>query len=85
MTENPICKVPHLNAQWFHAIDCPILDPIAVRKAKRERSSINITSEAKKAETASKNAPKNWVPFSKRDNIALERAYQASRNLSIHE
>ncbi|KAI8368474.1 hypothetical protein BD560DRAFT_331040, partial [Blakeslea trispora] len=63
----------------FHAIDCPIVDPIAVRKAKRDRSSTILTVETKKPEIVPKSAPKNWIPFSKRDNVALEKAYHASR------
>ncbi|CEG68513.1 hypothetical protein RMATCC62417_04761 [Rhizopus microsporus] len=54
---------PSLVAHWFHAIDSPIVDPIALRKAKR----LGVAEQTK-------SLPKNWVPFSKRDNAALEKA-----------
>lgn len=74
----------------FHAIDSPIVDPIAIRKAKREKTLTNISTQAssassvrsvspnsiKESTTVTRATPKNWVPFSKRDNIALEKVYQ---------
>ncbi|KAI7898419.1 uncharacterized protein BX663DRAFT_262258 [Cokeromyces recurvatus] len=56
---------PSLTAQWFHAIDSPILDPIAIRKEKREKKPPKPRTPSKK-----------WILFSKRDNLALERAYK---------
>ncbi|KAG1466118.1 hypothetical protein G6F56_004752 [Rhizopus delemar] len=65
---------PPLDAQWFHAIDNPIIDPIAVRKKKRFGIDIPPTS------------PKCWVPFSKRDNTALEKAFQTnSQSVPVNE
>ncbi|GAN08152.1 conserved hypothetical protein [Mucor ambiguus] len=92
MTEpkDAFSQAPLLNVYWFHAIDKPIVDPIAIRKAKREKTltSINLPSSASSISsesslsssastaTSSKNKPKNWVPFSKRDNTALEKAFE---------
>lgn len=75
----------------FHAIDRPIVDPIAIRKAKREKTltNINLSSSASSISSesstssslSSKNKPKNWVPFSKRDNAALEKAFENGTKL----
>lgn len=91
MTEpnNTFAQAPLLKVHWFHAIDRPIVDPIAIRKAKREKTltNINLPSSASSlssepsatsttATFSNKNKPKNWVPFSKRDNTALEKAFE---------
>ncbi|KAI9281140.1 hypothetical protein BY458DRAFT_430110, partial [Sporodiniella umbellata] len=55
----------------FHAIDSPIIDPIAVRKKKRFGTDTPVTS------------PKCWVPFSKRDNNALEKAFQSNGQTAL--
>lgn len=67
----------------FHAIDSPIIDPIALRKAKREKSLANITlrsgsipSYNSSSSTPTRLPPKQWVPFSKRDTMALEKAFK---------
>ncbi|KAG1137398.1 hypothetical protein G6F37_011285 [Rhizopus arrhizus] len=61
---------PSLTAHWFHAIDSPIVDPIAERKKKRFGIEIQQRVQAK-----------CWVPFSKRDNAALEKAYQTNNSI----
>ncbi|CAO3635059.1 unnamed protein product [Mucor hiemalis] len=74
---------------WFHSIDSPIVDPIAIRKAKREKTLTSITSQLSSASStrssspsiastaSTRQQPKNWVPFSKRDTIALEKAFKS--------
>ncbi|KAL7330958.1 hypothetical protein PS15p_203222 [Mucor circinelloides] len=84
-------QAPLLKVHWFHAIDRPIVDPIAIRKAKREKTltNINLSSSASSISSesstssslSSKNKPKNWVPFSKRDNAALEKAFENGTKL----
>ncbi|ORX55645.1 hypothetical protein DM01DRAFT_258558 [Hesseltinella vesiculosa] len=55
----------------FHAIDAPLVDPMELRRSNTV-SSITPTTPAKKPTPA----PKDWVPFSKRDSSAIEQAYQ---------
>ncbi|KAI8976087.1 DDHD domain-containing protein [Pilobolus umbonatus] len=75
--------IPPLVIYWFHAIDKPIVDPIAIRKAKRE-ASFHISHPITPSTTQSnKQHPKNWVPFSKRDTIALEKAYQSQGSINL--
>ncbi|KAL0137240.1 DDHD domain-containing protein [Mucor lusitanicus] len=82
--DTTVSQAPLLKVHWFHAIDRPIVDPIAIRKAKREKTltNINLASSASSISSesslssSSKNKPKNWVPFSKRDNTALEKAFE---------
>ncbi|KAI9247727.1 DDHD domain-containing protein [Sporodiniella umbellata] len=69
----PDLDVPPLMPRWFHAINNPILDPISIRKAK-STNTLNKVPIPK-----SPSIPKaitKWVPFSQRDSIALEKAYQ---------
>ncbi|KAI9485380.1 MAG: hypothetical protein EXX96DRAFT_456901, partial [Benjaminiella poitrasii] len=56
----------------FHAIDNPIIDPISIRRAK----SSSTPNNTKIPKSPSKLTPSKWVPFSKRDSEALEKAYQ---------
>jgi hypothetical protein len=58
----------------FHAIDQPVVDPLAIRRAKS-------TTSLKKTPPKSPSSPKvkppsKWIAFSKRDSSALEKAYQ---------
>ncbi|KAI7895977.1 uncharacterized protein EV154DRAFT_412574, partial [Mucor mucedo] len=61
----------------FHAIDSPIIDPIALRKAKREKSLTHMTVRSSSTTSPPRSPPKNWVPFSRRDNTALEKAFKS--------
>ncbi|KAI8968333.1 DDHD domain-containing protein [Mycotypha africana] len=78
MTEENDSPPPPLIVRWFHAIDNPIIDPIAIRKAKRSKSSQTLSS------AGTKKAPsKNWVPFSVRDTNLLEKTYQQKSDLIV--
>ncbi|KAI9498558.1 DDHD domain-containing protein [Zychaea mexicana] len=77
----PDSDVPNLAVRWFHAIDNPITDPISVRKAKslsRRSTQTSTSSPSTNSSMGSpkKLPPKEWLPFSKRDSNALEKAYQ---------
>ncbi|CEP16752.1 hypothetical protein [Parasitella parasitica] len=80
-------KAPLLVAHWFHAIDKPIVDPIAIRKAKRNKTFTGLNSANPPPDSTSfNNKPKNWVPFSKRDNTALEKAFEnGSKVVPVNE
>ncbi|KAI7864599.1 DDHD domain-containing protein [Spinellus fusiger] len=56
--------------RWFHAIDCPITDPIAIRKEKTLNRS---SSAGSYLSPKPKISPKQWQPFSSYDSAALER------------
>ncbi|KAG1436903.1 hypothetical protein G6F56_013355 [Rhizopus delemar] len=69
----PDLDVPPLIPRWFHAINNPVIDPVSIRKAKSSNA-LNKTPIPK-----SPSIPKvitKWVPFSQRDSVALEKAYQ---------
>ncbi|KAG2231733.1 hypothetical protein INT48_003588, partial [Thamnidium elegans] len=101
MTLDSVCspsipKSPPLIARWFHAIDSPIVDPIAIRKAKREKTLANIAVRSTVSSSASsvssvtsstsstvRAPPKQWVPFSKRDTMALEKAFQGNHASTV--
>ncbi|KAI7847447.1 DDHD domain-containing protein [Circinella umbellata] len=75
----PDADVPNLAVRWFHAIDNPITDPISIRKAKtlsRRSTQSSATSPNFNISSPKKVPPKEWLPFSKRDSNALEKAYQ---------
>ncbi|KAI8638100.1 hypothetical protein BD408DRAFT_453809 [Parasitella parasitica] len=80
-------QTPILVAHWFHAIDKPIVDPIAIRKAKRNKTFTSLkNSSISPDSTSSNNNPKNWVPFSKRDNTELEIAFEnGTKVVSVNE
>ncbi|CAG8469696.1 1840_t:CDS:10 [Acaulospora colombiana] len=66
-------ECPELIAHWFHAIDVPRSDPI-------KKSTTNIVrspQEAASPTVPKTKQPSNWVPFSKRDNAALEQAFKS--------
>ncbi|KAI9250566.1 DDHD domain-containing protein [Phascolomyces articulosus] len=72
----PDPDVPSLAVRWFHAIDNPITDPISIRKAKTISRRSTQSSVSPGIASPKKSPPKEWLPFSKRDSNALEKAYQ---------
>ncbi|KAI8338230.1 DDHD domain-containing protein [Chlamydoabsidia padenii] len=70
----PDPDVPPLTAHWFHALDQPVVDPLAIRRAK---STNNLKKTPPKSPSSPKlKPPSKWIAFSKRDSAALEKAYQ---------
>ncbi|KAI9023851.1 hypothetical protein CLU79DRAFT_120938 [Phycomyces nitens] len=68
----PDLDVPPLIPHWFHAIDNALVDPVSIRTAKEAAMS----KRQPKSPSAPKSKSTAWVPFSKRDSIALEKAFQ---------
>ncbi|KAL0091653.1 DDHD domain-containing protein [Phycomyces blakesleeanus] len=68
----PDLDVPPLIPHWFHAIDNALVDPVSMRTAKEAAMS----RRQPKSPSAPKSKSTAWVPFSKRDSIALEKAFQ---------
>ncbi|KAI8140561.1 DDHD domain-containing protein [Fennellomyces sp. T-0311] len=72
----PDPDVPSLTVRWFHAIDNPITDPISIRKSRTLSRKGTQTSTSPGLLSPKRLPPKEWIPFSKRDSSALEKAYQ---------
>ncbi|KAI8992095.1 hypothetical protein BDF20DRAFT_86566 [Mycotypha africana] len=72
----PDLDVPPLIPRWFHAIDNPIIDPVSIRRAKSNPSLRKSSSSPKLHNKTTSSTASKWVAFSKRDSIALEKAYQ---------
>ncbi|KAJ8652448.1 hypothetical protein O0I10_011915 [Lichtheimia ornata] len=74
----PDPDAPNLAVRWFHAVDSPISDPIVNRRARSGTNSSRSKGTSSPAPPASpkRTPPKDWIPFSKRDSNALEKAYQ---------
>ncbi|CAO3601170.1 unnamed protein product [Absidia cylindrospora] len=71
----PDPDVPALTAHWFHAIDQPVVDPLAIRRAK---STTSLKKPPKSPLSPKVKPPSKWIAFSKRDSMALEKAYQGN-------
>ncbi|KAI7870846.1 DDHD domain-containing protein [Spinellus fusiger] len=67
----PDADAPLLVPHWFHAIDNPLVDPVSIRTAK-----LSSPKKMPKSPSAPKSKATAWLPFSKRDSNALEKAYQ---------
>jgi hypothetical protein len=70
----------------FHATDNPISDPAKIRRERsqtfksRSGSSSPVPNASLPPTPKAKAQPSSWIAFSKRDSMALERAYQVSGN-----
>ncbi|ORZ20251.1 DDHD domain-domain-containing protein, partial [Absidia repens] len=74
-------NAPPLIAQWFHASDAPIVDPVTIRQEKAAKTASRSSTSSSSTSTTTtpskpKASPKTWVPFSVRDSSAIEKAYQ---------
>ncbi|KAG2175583.1 hypothetical protein INT43_001230 [Umbelopsis isabellina] len=79
---NPEPDVPPLEVRWFHATDNPINDPTKLRRERsqtfksRSGSSSPVPNASLPPTPKAKAQPSSWIAFSKRDSLALEKAYQ---------
>lgn len=62
-------------------MDSPISDPIVNRRARSGTNSSRSKGASSPAPPSPKRTPpKDWIPFSKRDSNALEKAYQVTNS-----